>query len=163
MVDKFPDVGNVSNAALIGTVAPDVNLPSADGKLVALSKFRGKPVLLEFWATWCAPCIAAMPKLEKLFQEVPPKGLALISIDEDQDEKTATDFWTKHPAPWPNFHDVTGEIQQQFLPGSLPEIVLIDSSGRITYANIGFDESALRGAIAQLGPEFASLAAKPAP
>src|SRR5262249_42216418 len=63
--------------------------------------------------------------------------------------------------PWPNFHDATGEIQRQFPPGSVPEVVLIDSSGKITYAGAGFDEPALRGAIAQLGPEFASLAAKP--
>jgi thiol-disulfide isomerase/thioredoxin len=162
LVDKFGDPMKMPNARLIGKVAPEVTLQAADGKLVALNKFRGKPVLLDFWATWCGPCVASLPKLENLFQQVSAKGLALVSIDEDQDTKTAADLWAKRAEPWPNFHDATGEIQQQFPPGGVPEVVLIDASGKITYTSNGFDESALRAAIAQLGPEFAAMDAKPA-
>jgi len=163
LVDKFGDPMKMPNPRLVGKVAPDMSFQAADGKGVTLKEFRGKPVLLDFWATWCGPCVASLPKLEKVFQEVSHKGLVLISIDEDQDAKTATDFWTKHAEPWPNFHDATGEIQQHFPPGSVPEVVLIDASGKMTYTSYGFDESALRAAIAQLGPEFAAPDAKPGP
>jgi thiol-disulfide isomerase/thioredoxin len=161
LVDKFADPMSMPNIRLIGKPAADVSLQGADGKRVRLKEFRGKPVLLDFWATWCGPCVASLPKLEKLFQELSPKGLSLVSIDEDRDTKTAADLWSKRGEPWPNFHDATGEIQQQFPPGSMPEVVLIDASGKVTYTSNGFDESALRAAIAHLGPEFSAVDTKP--
>lgn len=163
LVDEFPDPMHSRGAVLVGKMAPDVKLRSSDGQTVALSRFRGKPVLLDFWATWCAPCVASLPSLAKLFKETAEKGLVLLSIDEDEDAKTAAEFWTKHTEPWPNFHDAEGEAQREFAPGGMPEFVLIDPTGKITYADTSFDEPTLRQAIAKLGPEFASLEAKPKP
>jgi peroxiredoxin/outer membrane lipoprotein-sorting protein len=161
LVDEFPDPRKSVNStliALVGKPAPEVKLQTADGKTVALSEFRGKPVLLDFWSTVCAPCIASLPSLRKLFNETSDKGLVLLSVDEDWDAKAAVDVWARHAEPWPNFHDSDWEVQRAFVPGGVPEMVLIDPSGKIIYASFGFNESALRVAITKLGPEFASLA-----
>jgi cytochrome c biogenesis protein CcmG/thiol:disulfide interchange protein DsbE len=158
LVDEFPDPMKAGGAALVGKAAPDVKVRSSDGQIIALTQFRGKPVLLEFWATWCAPCVSSLPSLAKLFKETSEKGLVLLSVDEDEDAKTAADFWNKRAEPWPNFHDADGEVQRAFAPGGVPEFVLIDPTGKITYTDSGFDEPALRAAIAKLGPEFASVA-----
>jgi thiol-disulfide isomerase/thioredoxin len=157
LVDEFPDPRRPrGNSELVGKAAPDVKLLGA-GKTVSLGDLRGKPVVLDFWATWCPPCIAALPSLEKIYNEAAGKGLRIVSVDEDDEEKPAADFWARQNKPWPSFHDSDGEIQRQFPPGGMPELVLIDASGKITFAEIGFSESDLRSAIAKLGPEYAAV------
>lgn len=159
LVDHLPNSAK-PGTELVGKTVPEIKLGGA--KAVSLSDFRGKPVLMEMWATWCRPCVAAMPSLKKLYEETSPKGLVLISIDEDEDEKTAANFWAKHGAPWTNYHDADGDIQREFPPGGVPEVVLIDASGKIVYAQVGYSEAQVRAAIAKLGPEYASVApAKP--
>jgi thiol-disulfide isomerase/thioredoxin len=143
---------------LAGTAAPPVKLHSADGNTVSLDSFRGKPVLIDFWATWCGPCMKALPSVEKLYQDTADKGLVMLSIDEDHDAKKAADFWAKHKEPWPDFHDDDWEIQHLFAGNGIPQFVLIDASGKITFSRTGEADSVLRAEIAKLGPQFASLA-----
>jgi thiol-disulfide isomerase/thioredoxin len=154
-------VRNFSNgfgSDLTGESAPDVTLVSADGKRMPLSSFRGKPVLLDFWATWCGPCVASMPKLAQLDKEAAPLGLVLISVDEDEDAKTATDFLVKHKFAWPNTHD-DGKIGGAFKKDAIPMIVLINAQGKIVFDKTGDDgDVGAREALASLGPEYASLA-----
>lgn len=166
LVDELPDPMKAIRtvpSGLEGQMAPEVRFPSPDGKTVSLSSLRGQAVLLDFWFTGCAPCVASMPALAKIAKETSGKGLVVLSIDEDQDAETAAEFWAKQKENWPNFHDADGEIMRAFPPGGAPEFVLIDATGRITYGRIGFDESELRAAIAKLGPEFASLDVKSKP
>jgi hypothetical protein len=101
--------------------------------------------------------------MAKIYQETTGKGLVLLSIDETDDAKTAADLWAEKGEPWPNFHDGDGEVQRAFAPGGVPQLVLIDASGKIVYVEIGFNDAALRAAIAKLGPEFASVASTPKP
>jgi thiol-disulfide isomerase/thioredoxin len=149
---------------LKGKSAPPVTFQSADGTATLLASFRGKPVLLDFWATWCLPCVASMPEMAKIYQQTKEKGLAFVSIDEDTDAKTAADFLAKKHEPWPNYHD-DGEIGKAFQKSGIPLIVLIDGQGKIVYYNTGYGDSTpsdLRAAIAALGPEYASINALPA-
>jgi thiol-disulfide isomerase/thioredoxin/outer membrane lipoprotein-sorting protein len=137
--------------------APDVKLKSLDGNEVSLASFRGKPLLIDFWATWCGPCVAALPQLTVLYQQLKEKGVAFIGVNEDEDAKTAADFVAKKNLPWPNFHD-GGEIAGAFHQKGLPLIVLIDAEGKIVLYQAGYsnNEAAdLRTAIAKLGPEYA--------
>ncbi len=150
---------------LAGKQAADVRLVGADGKLAPLSSYRDKPVLLYFWATWCAPCVAGMPKLAALEQEAGPKGLVLLSIDEDDDAKQADDYLAHHHYTWPNTQD-DGKIGDAFSRVGIPLYVLIDASGKIVFYGSGAgvsQEAALRNAIAGLGPQFTALAEREQP
>jgi thiol-disulfide isomerase/thioredoxin len=144
---------------LVGKPIPAIELRSQDGTSVPLKSFSGRTVLLDFWATWCAPCVESLPSLEKLYQETAPNGLVMISIDEDEDSKRAAEFWSKREEPWPNFHD-NGEIAKQLPDHPLPYFVLLDGSGNVVFSDAGtevLEEDRLRAAIAKASPAFAPV------
>jgi len=147
---------------LQGKQAPAVKLGAKDGQVVSLVTFRGKPVLLDFWATWCAPCVESLPAVEKLYSEMADKGLVLLSIDEGEDVETVTKFLAKRKHSWPNYH-LTEEIADAFPAHGIPYFVLVDASGKVVYSKEGVDDAGLRAAVARLGPEFvgASETSKP--
>jgi thiol-disulfide isomerase/thioredoxin len=139
---------------------PPLKLKTADGKVIPIESYRGKPVILDFWATWCGPCVASMPKLAELYAQGKEKGLVLLSIDFDQDPKMATDFWAKKGYAWPDFHDGDGAIEKLVGSSAIPRTMLIDAQGHVVYDGISGTDR-LREEVAKLGPDFASLAAKP--
>jgi thiol-disulfide isomerase/thioredoxin len=145
-----------------GVATPEIQLVGADGARVPLSSYRGKPVLLDIWATWCQPCIAGMPKLAELAAEALPKGLVLPSVDEDREESRATKFLAAHNYTWPNTHD-DGSIEHAFNDPGLPRFVLIDAQGKIVFYGSDEDDYGLRMAVAALGPQYESLAPAPKP
>lgn len=147
---------------LVGKPVSMVELGSEDGPTVSLKSFSGKFVLLDFWATWCVPCIKSLPSLERLHQEAAPKGLVMISIDEDEDPKKAADLWAKRKEPWPNFH-TNKEIDKQFPEHGIPYFVLIDGSGNVLFSDAGLNENSLRAAIAKMSPAFASVSPATSP
>jgi thiol-disulfide isomerase/thioredoxin len=155
LVAKFSDDAN--DVDLTGEAAPEIQLTAANGRLTPLSSYRGKPVLLDFWATWCGPCVTSMPDMARLYQDAMPKGLVMLSVDEDEEVKSATDFLVKHGYTWPNTQD-DGKIGDAFKKMGIPLFVLIDAQGKIVFYKAGDDDAGLRKAIAALGPEFASLA-----
>jgi cytochrome c biogenesis protein CcmG, thiol:disulfide interchange protein DsbE len=136
---------------LVGSMAPAVKFQSTDGHAVLLNSFRGKPVLIEFWATWWGPCVAALPKLERLYAEAQSHDIAVVTIDEDETADKATAYLTTHANPtWANYHD-DGEINRAIPGEGLPEFVLIDAHGKIVFEKSGVDEHELRAAFAHLG------------
>ena len=161
LVDQLPNPFTPRGQDLTGKAAPEVTLKSADGKEVTLSSLRGKPVLIDFWATWCLPCVVSLPQMTTIYQQTKDKGLAFFSVDEDEDAKAAADFLAKKNIPWPNVHD-GGEIGKAFLQHGLPLTVLVDGQGKVVYYRTGYRDdglSDLREAIAKLGPEYAALGA----
>lgn len=162
LVEKFEDRMDAALREFVGKPAPDISFKTADGKDIPLKSFQGKPVLLDFWATSCAPCVDSLPAIEKLYQETAKNGLVLISIDQDEEAKTAEEFWRKHDEPWPNFHAST-DMLGHFPQHGVPYFVLVDTSGMVVLSSAGADETALRAAIAKLGPAFASLSKLPSP
>ncbi len=159
LIDEFPNPLTATSAHLVGAQAPALRLKSADGRIQTLESFRGKPVLIDLWATWCGPCVDALPKLDKLYHEAADKGLVLISIDRDEEAAKATDFLAKNGYTWPNFHD-GGEIEKLVGSSGIPRTLLIDSQGKVVYDANGISEDSLRTQLAKLGPEYASLAPK---
>jgi thiol-disulfide isomerase/thioredoxin len=158
-------------AEMVGQPAPALTLVADDAGKVELSSFRGKPLLLEFWATWCGPCLAAMPAFNRLYAELREKGVSVVTIDQDAVPADATAYLARHGYAWPNYHDTDKQIGKAYKAfkgvGGIPTVVLMDAQGKIAYEETGMDEPALRKAIAALGPEYASVAPrdaeKPAP
>jgi len=142
----------------VGKPAPEIRL-KREGKEIPLSSYRGKPVFVEFWATWCGPCVGLMPELKKLYAETADKGLVWISIDNDHDASASAAFTKQEQIPWPNYHDDDGSLGQAFGRDGIPLGVLIDPGGKVTFYSAGYDISELRAAIAKLGPEFSSVVA----
>jgi thiol-disulfide isomerase/thioredoxin/outer membrane lipoprotein-sorting protein len=150
LVKEFEDKQTQDQGKLVGKPVPPLTLKDSAGKEVTLQSFVGKPVLLDFWATWCAPCRESLPTLEKLYQQNETKGLVLLSLDEDDDNpQRATDFWSTTKEPWPNFH-ADKEIRKKFPSHGIPYFILVDASGKVVLSYAGFDENILRNAVAAI-------------
>jgi len=162
LVAQFSDpMDGFGMPTMQGDPIPALKLKSPDGKVVSIESLRGKPVIIDFWATWCAPCVAAMPKLAELYKQGKDRGLVLLSIDQDEDASKATEFLAKHGYDWPNYHDGDGEIAKLMGSSPLPRVVLVDAKGQIAFDGMGGDEGRLLMHLAELGPEFRNLAPKP--
>jgi thiol-disulfide isomerase/thioredoxin len=153
LVEQIEDPISAAIGQLVGKQAPEIGLKATDGKDIFLKSFQGKPVLLDFWATWCPPCVESLPALEKLYREIAKSGLIFLSLDQDEQSRTAEEFWSRHNEPWPNFH-ASADTLGHFPKHGIPYFVLIDASGQIVFSAAGFDETALRAAFAKLGPAF---------
>ena len=152
-----PPATKPSTTGIVGQIAPDVMMPRPDGKKVALSSYRGKPVLIDFWATWCGPCLIFMPALNRIYEETKDKSLVLVSVDENQNPDDGTLYFARHHYGWTNYHDPDKQLQAAFKGEGIPMTVLLDGQGKVVYSNIGGDETELRKAIASLGSGLASI------
>ena len=129
---------------------------AVDGRPVDLKNLRGKVVLIDFWATWCGPCIAELPNVKRVYADYHDKGFEVIGISlengkllpGDTPEQTAaklaaakqvlTDFTAKEKMPWPQHFDGKfwkNELAVQFSIGSIPAMFLLDQEGRVVSTN----------------------------
>jgi peroxiredoxin len=138
-----------AGAVKIGDPAPAFNLQTLDGKTINIASYKGKVVLLDFWATWCGPCRQALPELKALLQKNHGKPLVVISVSADEDPKTVELFAHTNGMTWPQAWDGQGKVAGGvFGIESLPSYVLIDAQGKIAYLMKGwapFSSSALLG------------------
>lgn len=111
---------------------PDVAGTRLDGVEERLSDYRGRIVLLDFWATWCGPCVAALPKLRELVAGLPADRFALVGISGDEELETVTRFIEDEPMPWTNWHVGEGSDLERLLRiRGYPTYVLADENGKI--------------------------------
>jgi thiol-disulfide isomerase/thioredoxin len=125
---------------LAGKVAPPLKLKSLDGKDFDLASLRGRPVLVDFWATWCMPCRESMPHLAKLYDEFKGKGLALVSVSKDEYTSDAARFVAKYKYSWLQIADPDGETEANWGTFAIPRLVLIGRDGNVLIESEGFDE-----------------------
>ncbi|HEY4187487.1 MAG TPA: TlpA disulfide reductase family protein [Polyangia bacterium] len=133
-------VWTAGNAGTLGPVsrgapAPDFTLPRIDGKpgAIALSSLRGKVVVLDFWATWCPPCLAMLPTMHQLSAELGSQGVTFLGVDSDGPQTTPDEvarFLVEHGAPYPVVYD-EGTANELYRVKALPTIVLVTKDGRI--------------------------------
>jgi thiol-disulfide isomerase/thioredoxin len=141
-------------ADLTGKPAPDFKLQSVAGKEVGLEDLKGKFVLLDFWATWCAPCRHDLPVIEKLHQEFHRKGLAVIGIDAGEDSETISQFLQTSRLNYPILLTADSGVLPSYNVTAFPTVVLIDAEGKIIFYHVGAGvEKALRESLAKLGLE----------
>lgn len=143
--------------------APDFTLPDMDGERHALQDYRGKVVLVNFWATWCPPCRREMPALEQLYQEMGDQGFVVLAINqwEDPDHVFAYTGELNVFPTFPILFDPDSSISELYGVKGLPTSFLIDQDGRVRYRAIGgraFDhpevERTIRGLLSAAGPNM---------
>ena len=118
-------------------LAPDFRLKNLEGQLVTLSEFRGKPVLINFWASWCQPCREEMPYLQQVYDEWASKGLVLLTIDIGETPATIKKFFAENNLSLPVLLDTDKEVSQEYGITGVPETFLIDKNGIIRKKQIG--------------------------
>jgi thiol-disulfide isomerase/thioredoxin len=114
----------------------ELRFTAVDGREVDFAKLRGKVVLVDFWATWCGPCIAELPNIKKVYAEYHDKGFEIvgISLDREQDRQKLVDFCAKEDMPWPQHYDGRywkNEIAVSYGITGIPAMFLLDQSGRL--------------------------------
>jgi peroxiredoxin len=133
--------------------APEVTLLHLDGQRVTLSELRGKPVILNFWASDCEICLTEQPDWVALHEELAPLGLQLVGVAMPYDPPNRVVEWVEQQQlPYPVALDLDGEVAHAFGPVRVtPTTVLIDGNGNIRWTRLGvLDMAALRDELRQL-------------
>ena len=119
-------------------VAPDFALPDVEGNIWRLSDFRGKVVLLNFWATWCPPCRAEMPSMETLYQAYKDQGFEILAVSSDvQGAAIVQPFMQEYRLSFPALLDTTGRVNGMYGVRSIPTSYLVDRQGQVVSQEIG--------------------------
>jgi Peroxiredoxin len=121
--------------------APDFLLPNMQGQVVRLLQLKGKVVLLNVWATWCAPCRQEMPTLETLYQRLKGKDFVMLAVSQDVDgEKTVRSYLQEGGYTFPVLLDVQGEVGRKYGVLGYPETFIIDRQGTIVHHHMGYND-----------------------
>jgi len=133
--------------AAVGKLSPDWEAKSLDGKTAKTKDYRGRVLLLTFFASWCAPCHAEAPQMEKeIWQKYRSKGLTVLGVnsgEESDPEKRAREFVTEHQLTYPVLVDAEEELSQIFQIKILPTIAILDRKGVVRYLAKGFDPAVI--------------------
>ena len=122
----------------IGLPAPDFKFPGIDGKMVKLSDYRGKVVLVNIWATWCPSCVDEMPSMEKLYRKLQGEKFEILAVSIDSLGATAVaPFMKKYQLTFPALIDSAGAIRMGYRTTGVPESFIIDKNGILVKKIIG--------------------------
>ena len=167
-ISMQPDGANAAEAAKLianprrarETYAPDFSITTADGEYLTLDDLRGKVVLLDFWATWCPPCVSSVPAvrdLQKRFAKDPQ--FKMISVSADNDETKWRAFIDKNQMVWTQYYDRDRHVVRAFEVHAFPTYILLDAEGIVRDREIGSNWERLQDSIKQ----SLKLAAKTGP
>lgn len=151
-LDGLSDASTSTN--FIDKKAIDFQVVDLNGETLSLEKYRGKIVLLDFWATWCGPCLAEMPFVKSTYQKYKNQNFEIIGISLDQDLNQLTTYLETNGITWPQYYDNGDQISNLYQVQAIPTTYLIDNKGIIRYANLR--GNALENAVRQLVLEINS-------
>ncbi len=146
-----PHSGAVSQ--LTGKAAPEFELESLDGHRVSLSSYRGKPVAVTFWASWCGPCRMELPALTRFYNQTRKSGsdFEILAISIDATKEAAQGAANTFKLPFPVLVDLDSRIAESYRVDSIPTLFIIDRSGKVTWSNVGFNAGLEAMLAAQFG------------
>lgn len=117
--------------------ASDFVLNDLDGNRHRLSDYRGRVVIVNFWATWCPPCRAEMPSMQRAWEKLEAEGVLMLGIDVGEDEDTIFQFTADYPVEFPLLMDIDSSVINRWPVVGLPTTFVLDPEGRIIYRAIG--------------------------
>ncbi|NCA68516.1 MAG: TlpA family protein disulfide reductase [Sphingobacteriia bacterium] len=117
--------------------APAFELEDPSGRTRRLADHLGQPLILNFWATWCPPCLAEMPAMQRAHEQVAPEGIAVVAINVGEDAETVSAFLAERPVDFPIPLDLDSSVVQRYPVKGLPTTFVIDPSGRLVYVATG--------------------------
>lgn len=126
----------------VGSPAPDFALKSGSGENLRLSEYRGRVVMVNFWASWCGPCRQEMPVLDDLYQRYQPDGFQLLSVNIDSDVEKARDMASETRVSFPVLYDTRRKVAELYQPDAMPLTLLVDREGVVRYLHEGFKPGA---------------------
>ena len=127
--------------ATVGGTVSELGGRRLDGVEETLGAYADQVVLVDFWATWCGPCIAGLPKLRELAAELPDEEFEILSISIDQELESVTDFQLDEPMPWAQWHvGVGSDLARTWQVRGIPTYVLVDREGRILAKGHSLDD-----------------------
>ncbi len=141
----------IQRSLVEGAKFPDFDEKDLNGKPLSVAQFKGKVVLIDFWATWCGPCIAELPNVKKAYEQHHSKGFEIIGISLDSDKAKLTSFIEKEHMTWPQYFDGLGwksKLGQKYGVNSIPATYLLDKEGKIVAKGLRGD--ALEKEVAKL-------------
>ncbi|WP_395748026.1 TlpA family protein disulfide reductase [Prosthecobacter sp.] len=129
---------SIKASAELKTKPLDLKFTGVDGREVDVSKLQGKVVLIDFWATWCGPCVAELPNVLKAYKELHPKGFEIVGISLDSDKSKLEAFVKEKGMEWPQYFDGKGwqnEISSKYGINSIPAMWLLNKKGMVVSTN----------------------------
>jgi cytochrome c biogenesis protein CcmG/thiol:disulfide interchange protein DsbE len=144
----------VGGSPLFEKPAPEIDLATADGGRVRLSDLRGRPVLVNFWATWCIPCREEFPLMVQAYARHRSDGLEILGVLHDDSVEAARSFAAEHGATWPILDDAQDAAWRDYLGVGPPQSYFIDREGIVRAFSLGpFTETGLTAQLATILPE----------
>ena len=121
----------------VGDLAPDFQLQNLDGQTISLGNLRGKPVLINFWATWCGPCRGEMPYIQEIYEEWTNKGLVVLTINMGESSSKAEEFRQSYNLSFTVLLDAKQDVAQKYNIQYIPTTFFLDKDGIIQDKVIG--------------------------
>ena len=152
-----------SRVPTVGMQAEDFSLLDLEGKSQSLSQYRGKIVLVNFWATWCKPCTTEMPAMQAIYNKLRDKGFVVLAINELEDDAKVREHIKRYGHTFPVLMDRDNKVANQFGVFGLPVSVFIDQEGRVQeYIKGGLlTEQKIEGTLARIQKQEPVRAAAP--
>jgi len=138
-VAEQPPLGHKMNPVSPPLAAPGFTLPDMDGEMHSLEDFRGKVVMLNFWATWCPPCRREMPSMQRLYEKYRERGLTVVAVNQFEDPDLVFEFTGRlglEPT-FPILFDRESRVSERYQVKGLPTTYLLDKAGKIRFRAIG--------------------------
>jgi peroxiredoxin len=127
-------------------LAPAFTMKDVEGETHRLADYAGNPVIVNFWATWCPPCRAEMPSMQRAWEELRKEGIAMLAVNVGENEDKVFAFLADYPLDFPILFDRDSSVMKSWPVKGLPTTLVLDPQGRIVYRAVGgreWDDPAL--------------------
>jgi peroxiredoxin len=122
-------------------MAPEIGLKDLAGNGVSMASLKGKVVLVDFWASWCAPCREELPVLNALYKKFRARGFEIVGVNQDQRAENVRSFLSSTPLSFRVVHDGSRAVAGRYAPSKMPSSFLIDRRGIVRHVQAGYRAS----------------------